>query len=162
MKNGYTPLMYLSESVDNKKSHELIKLLINYNVDINFQNKFQGRTALTIASEDNNKGIVELLLKHEANPNIQDNNKMTALLYACKCGNIECVELLLKHGADPKNYNIYGQTAYNISKTTEILQLMNNYNKLKYDNQPKDDNKRKIEELEEQLNIIMKKLQELK
>ncbi len=58
-----------------------------------------------------NTGIVELLLEHNADPNLQNKNGYTALHMAYWKGNTEIVELLLEHNVDPNLQNKYRNTA---------------------------------------------------
>ena len=58
-----------------------------------------GRTALHVAFKNNNIPLIELLLQHNADPNIRNINGMTVLHSACGCGNLTIVKLLLKAGA---------------------------------------------------------------
>ena len=71
---------------------------------------------------------MELLLEHDADPNIQDNEGLTALMYACKHSSVEAVELLLKYGADP---NIKDNKGYNICDQffQEHPQILEKYGK---------------------------------
>ena len=59
------------------------------------------------AVNSGNKEVVELLLKHGANPNIENKNGDTPLFVASKSDDNknDIVELLLKHGADPNVIN---------------------------------------------------------
>ncbi len=59
-----------------------------------------GRTALHEAFKNNNIPLIELLLQHNADPNIRELYlEMTVLHYACISGNLTIVKLLLKAGA---------------------------------------------------------------
>ena len=62
-------------------------------------------TALIYAATGGYESIVNALLKHGANPNLQDlyssNNRMTALMYAARDGYSTIVNNLLKSGANP-------------------------------------------------------------
>ena len=113
------------------------------------------------ASCNGNTEIVQLLLTCRAYTNIQDYNGKTALIHASRTGNTEIVQLLLTCGADINIQDYGGSTALQWVTTNgnkECIKLLENHIK----KEEISDNKRKIEELEEQLNIIMKKLKELK
>ena len=73
----------------------LIKELLDKGADIHARIE-GGFTALTIASMQQPKEIVELLLKNGANPNQENNGGNTALAYAEENPNEGVVELL-KH-----------------------------------------------------------------
>ncbi|TPX08716.1 uncharacterized protein E0L32_009778 [Thyridium curvatum] len=59
------------------------------------------QTALCLAVLEGNAVVVEKLLHHGADANIQGENKQTVLHQAAKMGNWEIVQVLVKHGADP-------------------------------------------------------------
>jgi cytohesin len=115
-KDGCTALYYIDYIEDIDICKLLIKYGIKYGANIipNLQDKFLGKkTFLMIATESSDIEFVESLLKHGADPNIQDINGSTALMFThynimCKYkenlniqNDIEIFELLLKHGADP-------------------------------------------------------------
>ena len=77
-----------------------------------------GITPLMMACMDscsNSIQVVELLLKNEADPNIQTSETemigLTALMLACEAGNLEVTKLLLKAKANPNQQQIDGITA---------------------------------------------------
>uniref|UniRef100_A0A1X7T7S0 Uncharacterized protein n=1 Tax=Amphimedon queenslandica TaxID=400682 RepID=A0A1X7T7S0_AMPQE len=55
--------------------------------------------------------IVELLLKEQVDPNVQNKNGWNAFMLACKNGHTQIVELLLKEHVDPNGHNRKGHTA---------------------------------------------------
>ncbi|XP_055547631.1 ankyrin repeat domain-containing protein 49 [Wyeomyia smithii] len=59
-----------------------------------------GYTSLHKACYNNNRIMVELLLRYGANPNARTELGWTPLHSACKWNSAECVALLLQHGAD--------------------------------------------------------------
>lgn len=78
-----------------------------------------------VECEADNK-LIKALLKHEADPNAQDDNGNTPLHYAAHNGDIECVELLLAHNANPHITNRYKKNALcdiNASKAPHSLAL---------------------------------------
>ena len=55
--------------------------------------------------------VVKLLLEHDVDPNVKDNDGRTLVLRAAKRGNVDIVKLLLEHGANPNiQENKYGYT----------------------------------------------------
>ena len=95
-----------AESGDKDKVMELLEI-----VDVNIKDDDAGRTALMNASMENKTKVVRLLLKADANPNIQDDFGYTALMYASNNGDKDIVELLLEAGADPDIHVYDGWTA---------------------------------------------------
>ena len=89
-------------------------------VDPNIQNKY-GYTAIYWALLKGHKDVVELLLKHGANPNLKDNRGYTAMcasLYGHKdiVDLVDIVELLLKyilkHCIDPSKICLWLKKAW--------------------------------------------------
>ncbi|MCP4453319.1 MAG: ankyrin repeat domain-containing protein [Planctomycetes bacterium] len=75
-----------------------------------------GRTALIYASSGPNAEVVELLLKHKANPNVVDKvEEWSALMFAAAEGQAKVVSLLLQHGADVTLKDIDGESAHDFS-----------------------------------------------
>jgi ankyrin repeat protein len=68
------------------------------------------KTLLQLASEEGNREIVELLLKHGADINQADDEGRTALFKVVNKGYRDIVKLLLDHGADVNKARIYGET----------------------------------------------------
>ena len=78
-----------------------------------------------------NKEVVELLLKHGANPNIENKDGATPLYVASKSykNKKDIVELLLKYGADP-NYYESGRAPISAASNnghTDIVELLLKY-----------------------------------
>lgn len=113
----------------------LIKLLIQYNLNSNYKNTQTGETLLMYSVKSNLIDMVKLFLEYTDNINTQDNNGYTALMYAVKINNISIVELLLTYNADPNIQNNYGNTSIffainnsiNIDKNN-ILKILLKYN----------------------------------
>ena len=69
----------------------------------------RGSTPLMIACCHDNMQMVQLLLEHGADPNIQNNRKHTALMYACR--NTEMLRALMSYNADSNIQDLCHQTA---------------------------------------------------
>lgn len=70
-----------------------------------------GGTALLIASEGGQVGVMELLINAGANARVQDKQGDSPLMGAVRIGSLDAVKLLLKHGADPDQRDKAGRTA---------------------------------------------------
>lgn len=86
----------------------VIRLLIRYGADVNYQIKISRMnmmfTALIRASlYDYCTDTVRVLLTNGADPNIRDHEGRTALMVASLKGNIDIVEILLQHRANPND-----------------------------------------------------------
>ena len=71
----------------------------------------QGRTALMIATYNEDTGIAEMLILAGANVNAQDKMLNSPFLYAGASGFVPILKLCLANGADFKVFNRYGGTA---------------------------------------------------
>ena len=91
---------------DHKADVEMVKLLINYNANVNFQisqraRDIKGYTPLHLAVENENIIIMQLLIENGANINATDTKyKQTPLMYASILGFYDIVVALIKCGAD--------------------------------------------------------------
>lgn len=109
----------------NQAIYGLIKLLLEYKIIVNCQNR-DGETPLYFLTSqrilDNHvRSCIQLLLEHKANVDIENDLGITALFYAVKWSWGECksdiIQLFLKYDADvnkqlTKNYdnNVIGDT----------------------------------------------------
>jgi ankyrin repeat protein len=85
---------------------DAVEYLISLGLDIN-QPDPSGVTPLFYACKYNNTLLVELLLKHHVNVNVECNG-VTPLLAACRKRNYKLIQLLLDHGADVNVKDDYG------------------------------------------------------
>lgn len=79
-------------------------------VDVNSRDE-DGLTPLMMAAVANDSVLVELLLRHKANPNLQNNVGMTALMGAAFNSSEIVMPLLLGGGANPNLQDSKGRTA---------------------------------------------------
>lgn len=86
-------------AIDQNLPLSLEKAIIS-GADINSEGD-DGRYPLQCAAEYPEGELVELLLKHGANPNLCENLFPSALRVACNAGSNAAIRLLLEHGADP-------------------------------------------------------------
>ena len=72
---------------------------------------------------------LRLLSQHDANPDIQDNTRLTPLMRACGAGNCEAVRALLEAAADASLVDEHGKTALmhagQSNRGQQIAQLLN-------------------------------------
>ncbi|MFO1445102.1 ankyrin repeat domain-containing protein [Bacillus sp. Bva_UNVM-123] len=93
-----------------RKEAKTIRGLIEEGVDINTQDS-DGRTAMMIATYNNDVEIVKVLIAAGADVNIQDHIQNNPFLYAGAEGYLDILKLTIKAGADPSITNRYGGTA---------------------------------------------------
>lgn len=86
----------------------IVSLMINHNVNINYKSSADGKTALISASDLGYIDIVKLLIENDADINIQDKAGNNALLVAYLNKKINVVEYLL-----PLMFNISGKNNFN-------------------------------------------------
>lgn len=97
----------ITSNLESKK--EFIKLLMNYEADINTIEK-GGSTAIIEACSKGNIEIVKFLIKNGAKINQKDKNGKTALFYATILGYKKIVEHLIKSGANINYIDKTGKT----------------------------------------------------
>lgn len=121
-----TPLLFAIQ-INNLK---LIKLLIQYGVDLNTKNS-KGDTALIFAIQNKKEKIVKLLLESGADPNIKNNYDTTALIYSVENNCVSIAKLLLQYGIE--NIDLKdrtGNTALTLAiknKFVNIVELLSKY-----------------------------------
>lgn len=76
--------------------HELVEILLESGVKINAHDS----KALLLACENGHTLCTEILLAHNADPNIRDFENITPLHKAAENGHLKCIELLINAGAD--------------------------------------------------------------
>ena len=99
----FTPILLANDAVINGKKEE------------------HGRTALMFAARQGHIAIVQLLLDHHANVDLQTNNGSTALMVAAQEDHIAIVQLLLEHHADIALKSNRGNTALMIAVENDKL-----------------------------------------
>ncbi|SDC59330.1 hypothetical protein SAMN05428987_1936 [Paenibacillus sp. CF095] len=89
---------------------ERIEQMIQAGANINAQDQ-SGRTAIMIATYNNDSTSAKVLIEAGADVNIQDDMKNTPFLYAGAEGYLDILKLTIEAGADPAITNRYGGTA---------------------------------------------------
>uniref|UniRef100_H3C562 KN motif and ankyrin repeat domains 1 n=1 Tax=Tetraodon nigroviridis TaxID=99883 RepID=H3C562_TETNG len=94
-KAGYTPIMLATlAAVDTPKDMRTVEELFSKG-DVNARASQAGQTGLMLAVSHGRMDMVQALLAHGANVNIQDDEGSTALMCASEHGHVEIVKLLL-------------------------------------------------------------------
>ncbi len=109
--DGWTALMYATDTDDRK----MISLLIELGANVNIQDD-DGQTALMNAIFINATNSAKYLIKHGANINIKDNNGQTPLMIAALSNESEIGELLILEGANINDTDNYGYDAFSIAR----------------------------------------------
>ena len=102
----------------------VIERLLEHGADANAKNK-KGKTALMRLAEGNYnvQKIVRLLLKYNADVNVEDDTLTTAIECAGNFGNFELARVLIEHGA--KEHNSLGHSIYSFGmKESHALEVM--------------------------------------
>lgn len=92
-----------------KKIKKLLGKVGHASVDLRTEKQFYNRTALHIACICGNLEVVQLLLGHKANKNLQDNWGWTPIMYAGSYGHVSIVKELIGRGANISLKNKKGQ-----------------------------------------------------
>jgi ankyrin repeat protein len=108
----------------------ILEAVLNQGATIDLRNKL-GETCLLLAVRADRLALVQLLLSHGANPNVDDVlptdvveaadslGGRTALMEACSNGSIECARALLDAGACVSTADKHGTTALQIAQAEE-------------------------------------------
>ncbi|MCA8987095.1 MAG: ankyrin repeat domain-containing protein [Planctomycetaceae bacterium] len=77
-----------------------LQLLLQNDVEVNFLHHKTGMTPLMTAVYAGCEAAVDLLLKHNSDPNLRAADNASALHWACRNGDLKIVEMLIHAGAD--------------------------------------------------------------
>lgn len=91
----YTKLIF------DKKNDEILKLIDNQKIDLNYQDELSGQSFLMMAIHAQNTNLIEALLQRGININLKDKRNQSALVFASSDGDDQLVSRLLELGADP-------------------------------------------------------------
>ena len=79
---------------------EMVRMLIRNGADIEAR-EGEGKTALFRSAQHNQARLIEFLLEHKANPEVQDKReRLTPLIFATRAGATDAVDVLVKAGAN--------------------------------------------------------------
>ena len=113
----------LVKAVKNNSPNGVTKLLNGGGINVNQANA-SGRTALWLASRDQQIRIMEKLLTAGVNVNKADNDGKTPLFIATAMGHQAAVELLLNRGANVKKMDSESKTALSVASVKPIKELI--------------------------------------
>ncbi len=108
-------------------NYKALKFFIKNNIDINLQHLNYGYTAILIASIRGRKDIIKLLIKNNANLDIQTRCGDTALILSILMERLDIAKLLIENGANVNLHNDTGRSAFNIAKLMgyeDVLKLL--------------------------------------
>ncbi|CAG2257184.1 unnamed protein product [Mytilus edulis] len=133
MKKTYTPLIKLKDgstalhTAASTGNTEIVQLLIDNGIKINFQNK-DGSTALHSAASTGNTEIVQLLIDNGIEINFQNKVRNTALHLAAGRNNDGIATLLLNRGCNPnlKNKDVSTSTRVCCIITNPVIAVKEN------------------------------------
>ena len=125
IKINHSELLQLSETEKNRLI-KLLKLLIEYKVNVNYKDNKEGNTILMLAVQFNYFNFVKLFVENGAKINEKSNQGSTALILAVITNNYEITEYLIEKGADVNIYEIYDilTLAITYGTSNEIIKLL--------------------------------------
>lgn len=115
------------QKIKGKKYHQLLYLIINYNILANINlniNNFSGLVPLHNACSYGHIEVTEMLIKHGACVNAMDLWQFTPLHEAASKSRIEVCSLLLSKGADPTLINCHSKSAIDLASTRELQERL--------------------------------------
>jgi hypothetical protein len=80
----------------------------------------QGYSALAFSTSFNHIGVLDVLLRAKADPNVQDEFGSTPLIHSAARGYADAVEMLLKAGAKPGLMDMEGKNALDYAESAEF------------------------------------------
>lgn len=87
---GRTPLMFAASG----PFSETVMLLLDKGAEVNVQDSIEEWSALMFAAAEGNRDVVEILLNHDADASLEDDDGETAIDFAVNNGHTQTVTLL--------------------------------------------------------------------
>ncbi|KAJ5988143.1 hypothetical protein N7481_003353 [Penicillium waksmanii] len=97
--------------------------MLEHNEDMYHRDHDQS-TALYFAARFDSVEIAEILLDAGAELNVLNNKSNSALMVAIDYGSSNVADFLLRHGAQIGHYDNFGQTAFDVAGSLEIVQKL--------------------------------------
>lgn len=113
-----------ANSVFGVSDPDLLERLIKAGAPINEPSLHGHWYAIHNAVVDDDKAVVELLLKAGANPNVTAADSWTPLMMAARGGDPGIVKLLLQFGADPSLTHSGGETALDVAQREGFMEAV--------------------------------------
>ncbi len=123
---GAFPLYFATLYAEFTKDKYMLLLLLKLGADVNQQFDSTGETALINSSYWGHISVVQVLLEHNADPNIRMNSGWTALHSVANAGHFDIAKLLLYHGADSDATLPSGEKPVDLCSTEEKKVLFEN------------------------------------
>ena len=109
---------------------EEAKSLLKRGAQINFQTN-DGTSALHIASQNDHIDVAKLLLEKGAKVDLLNSDQCSPLMIACEHESTDVARVLLDHDADTYLRNEKGQTALEIAKEKNLINIISLFAELK-------------------------------
>ena len=120
--DGKAPLYWAACNVEDDEAAKIVNNLIEKGVDVNEKTN-TNRTALQGAVINSNVMAMEALIGAGADPNLQDEEGLSALFIAAS-RSAEAVKMLLEHKADPNIENMNKATPIFESASTDDIEII--------------------------------------
>lgn len=111
------PVLWLSVA---KNNIENVQTLLGAGAEINARDAQKGATSLMIAIAARNEPMVRFLLSAKADPNILDNEGLSALAYAILIDQPEIIKTLVAGGADINSKDEFGNTLNYVIENSQL------------------------------------------
>lgn len=114
------PEDYIRKQIALISIEQIIDIILPY---INHRDE-DNNTPLLIACALNEEIMVNILLKHGADPLLKNKENETALMHACSNNNIEIVEILVEKGSEIDAINNQNRTALDLTNNEKIKRIL--------------------------------------